>query len=81
MVGPQIDPLLQVPQDQLVPRFIPVWGVVGYAVFVAGMILELFGIGVGVYFSLPGGLFEIGLSLLLIFRGFSKAGLEPISAN
>lgn len=67
--------------SKLVPRIFPVWGFAGYAIFIAGMVLELFGIGVGLYLSLPGGLFEIGLSLLLIVKGFSKSGLESISAN
>jgi hypothetical protein len=65
--------------SKLVPRFFPVWGLVGYAVFIAGMVFELFGVGVGLYLSLPGGLFEIGLSLLLIFKGFSKPGLEAMA--
>ena len=63
-----------------VPRFLPVWGAVGYAIFIAGMILELFGIG-GVLLSLPGGLFEIGLSLLLILRGFRTSALETLSSK
>lgn len=57
--------------SQLVPRVLPVWGAVGYLVFMAGTTLELFGYGVGVTLSLPGGLFEIALSLWLIFKGFS----------
>ena len=67
--------------SKLVPRFLPVWGAVGYAIFIAGMILELFGIGVGVLLSLPGGLFEICLSMLLIFKGFRKTALETLSTK
>lgn len=66
--------------SRLVPRIFSVWGFIGYAIFMAGMILELFGVGNGVLLSLPGGLFEIGLSLFLIFKGFSKAGLKSLSA-
>jgi len=66
--------------SRLVPRIFSVWGFIGYAIFIAGMILELFGVGNGVLLSLPGGLFEIGLSLFLILKGFSKAGLESLSA-
>jgi hypothetical protein len=56
---------------QMVPRVLAVWGVAGYAIFMAGMVLELSGIaGVGLMLSLPGGLFEIAVGLWLIARGF-----------
>ncbi|WP_320827143.1 DUF4386 domain-containing protein [Reinekea sp.] len=53
-----------------VPTFFPVWGVIGYAIFIAGTLFELFGIPIGVLLSMPGGLFEIGLSVWLITKGF-----------
>ncbi|MAX78709.1 MAG: hypothetical protein CL843_00840 [Crocinitomicaceae bacterium] len=56
--------------SKLVPQWITIWGFVGYLVFIAGTILELFGISIGVQLSLPGGLFEITLSICLIVRGF-----------
>ncbi|MER5324935.1 DUF4386 domain-containing protein [Streptosporangium roseum] len=55
---------------RLVPRFMAVWGLVGYAVFLVGAILEVLGYGVGVALSVPGGLFEVGLGVLLIVKGF-----------
>jgi hypothetical protein len=55
---------------RLVPRFLAVWGMVGYAVFLAGAALEVLGYGVGVALSVPGGLFEIALGVLLIAKGF-----------
>lgn len=55
---------------RLVPRFMAIWGLVGYAAFLAGAILEVLGYGVGVALSAPGGLFEIGLGVLLLVRGF-----------
>ncbi|WP_171074748.1 DUF4386 domain-containing protein [Nonomuraea basaltis] len=55
---------------RLVPRFMAAWGLAGYAVFLAGAILEVLGYGVGVALSVPGGLFEVGLGVLLILRGF-----------
>lgn len=57
--------------SKLVPRLLPIWGVVGYLIFMTGTIGELFGNGIGLMLSAPGGLFEVSLSLWLIFRGFN----------
>ena len=54
----------------LVPRFMAVWGLAGYAIFVLGSVLEVLGYGVSLALSVPGGLFEIALAVLLIGRGF-----------
>ena len=62
-------------KSKIVPRLFSVWGFIGYAVFFAGTIFELFGINVGVMLAIPGGLFEIALSLWLIFRGFNATAL------
>ncbi|WP_447005705.1 DUF4386 domain-containing protein [Saccharothrix isguenensis] len=59
---------------RLVPRFMAAWGLVGYAVFLLGAVLEVLGYGVGVALSVPGGLFEIALGVLLIAKGFPVAG-------
>ncbi|MAM61421.1 DUF4386 domain-containing protein [Maritimibacter sp. UBA3975] len=55
---------------RLVPRMLAVWGLVGYVVFMVGTTAEMFGYGIGTMLALPGGLFEISLSLWLIFKGF-----------
>ncbi|WP_411721376.1 DUF4386 domain-containing protein [Mycetocola sp.] len=61
---------------RLVPRFIAVWGVVGYAVFFTGAVLELVGVaGWGLPLSIPGGLFELVFGVWLIAKGFSKRAL------
>jgi Domain of unknown function (DUF4386) len=54
----------------LVPRFLAVWGLAGYAVFVAGSVLEVLGYGVSLALSVPGGLFELALAAFLLARGF-----------
>ena len=59
--------------SKLVPRLFSYWGFIGYLVFVSGTILELFGNSVGVILSIPGGLFEIFLSLWLIVKGFNPS--------
>ncbi|MHA7262072.1 DUF4386 domain-containing protein [Arthrobacter sp. TMN-37] len=56
---------------RLVPRFLAVWGLAGYAVLASGAVLELLGFaGLGMIFSVPGGLFELFLGIWLIARGF-----------
>ena len=57
-------------KSKLVPRLLAVWGFIGYIVFIAGTVLELFGNNIGVVLSIPGGLFEISLSIWLIVKGF-----------
>jgi hypothetical protein len=61
---------------RLIPRWAAAWGMAGYAFLAIGAVLELFGLPVGVLLSLPGGLFELFLGLLLIVKGFS-AGQKP----
>ena len=60
---------------RLVPRWLAVLGVIGYAVLLAALPVDLLGIGeldamLGAAL-IPGGLFEIALPLLLILRGFT----------
>lgn len=57
----------------LVPRFLAVWGFIGYACFAGGNLLELFGVaGAGLVSSAPGGLFELTFGIWLIARGFAS---------
>ena len=57
----------------LVPRFLAVWGFIGYACFAAGNLLELFGVaGAGIVAAIPGGLFELTFGIWLIARGFAS---------
>jgi hypothetical protein len=57
----------------LVPRFLAVWGFIGYACIAAGTLLELFGVaGAGLVGAIPGGLFELTFGIWLIARGFAS---------
>ncbi len=57
----------------LVPRFLAVWGFIGYACFAGGNLLELFGVaGAGIVGAIPGGLFELTFGIWLIARGFAS---------
>ena len=67
----------------LVPRFLAVWGFIGYACFAGGTLLELFGVaGAGVVGAIPGGLFELTFAIWLIARGFASTATarSPASA-
>lgn len=59
-------------RGRLVPRALAVWGVAGYAIHLAGVIAEIFGIRIGLMLSLPGGIFELSLGIWLIARGFNS---------
>ncbi|WP_422769377.1 DUF4386 domain-containing protein [Plantactinospora sp. WMMC1484] len=64
---------------RLVPRPFALWGLLGYAVLLAGAVLEVLGYGVGLALSVPGGLFEVALGVLLVLRGFP--GTDPAPAE
>jgi hypothetical protein len=58
-------------RTRLLPRGLAAWGVLGYAVFLTGAVLELLGFaGIGVLLSIPGGLFELTVGAWLIVKGF-----------
>ena len=56
----------------LVPRLLARWGLVGYALLMAGSVAELAGIHVGLALSVPGGLFEVALGIRLLTHGFDR---------
>jgi len=62
-------------QSKLVPRPMSVWGFIGYMIFILGTILALFGYSVDVLLDIPGGLFEIFLSIWLIVKGFNPSAI------
>ncbi len=60
---------------RLVPRWIAVWGLVGYAIIFGGMVSEVMGSGLGLVSSLPGGLWEVFIGGWLIAKGFRSAAI------
>jgi hypothetical protein len=54
----------------LIPRWLAISGLVGYACLMAGQIAELFGIQIGTYSVIPGFFFELALPLWLFLKGF-----------
>jgi hypothetical protein len=66
----------------LVPRWLAVWGFIGYACFAGGNLLELVGVtGAGVVGAIPGGLFELTFAIWLIARGFASTATVPPRAS
>lgn len=57
-------------RSRLLPRFLSVWGMAGYAIFATGAIAEIFGLHIGLILTIPGGLLEVALGFWLIIRGF-----------
>jgi len=43
-------------RSRLVPRPFPIWGYAGYLIFISGTILEIYGLNIGVYLAVPGGI-------------------------
>lgn len=56
---------------RLVPRPLAIWGLAGYAIILVGMLSEVFGSGLGLASSIPGGLWEAAMGVWLIARGFN----------
>jgi len=66
----------------LVPRWLAVWGFIGYACFAGGNLLELCGVaGAGVVGAIPGGLFELTFAVWLIVRGFAPTATVRLHAS
>jgi hypothetical protein len=56
----------------LLPRLLAVGGIVGYAIFAVGSLLQLAGYNVGLALSAPGGLFEVSVGFYLLTNGFRE---------
>ena len=67
-------------RTRLVPRFLAVWGFVGYACFAGGYTAgAVRRRGRGLVGATPGGLFEVTFGIWLIARGFaSTATARPL---
>jgi hypothetical protein len=62
-------------KTQLVPRFLGVWGLIGYAVILGGSVLEVAGFNLNLIHTIPGGLWEVFIGVWLIVKGFSPVPL------
>ena len=66
-------------QARLIPPFISILGVIGYASLFVGATLELFGLTLGLILSIPGGIFEILFPIWLFVRGFNQPAAQSSS--
>jgi hypothetical protein len=57
-------------RTRLIPRWLAISGLIGYPFLAAGTIAEIFGVHIGLYFTIPGFFFEVVMPLWLIFKGF-----------
>jgi hypothetical protein len=64
-------------QTQLVPRFLAVWGLIGYAVLLLGSVLQVLGLNLNSIHAIPGGLWELFIGVWLIAKGFSTSSQLP----
>jgi hypothetical protein len=60
-------------QQRFIPRYMAVWGIGGYILLAAGSLLEMAGLPVSLYLSIPGGLFELVFAIRLMVKGFTAA--------
>jgi hypothetical protein len=66
---------------KLVPGWLAVWGFVGYATILVGMLSAIMGSGLGDLSSLPGGLWEVFIGVWLIVKGFSSSAVVSQTAR
>ena len=62
---------------KLVPRWLAIWGLVGYAIILCGMVSAIMGSGLGDLSSYAGGLWEVFVGLWLIVKGFNAPASVP----
>ena len=60
----------------LVPRWLAGWGLVGYALHMAGAGAELFGAPLSMVLLIPGGIFEVTLAIWLLVKGFDPVAFD-----
>ena len=58
---------------KLVPQWLAIWGFVGYATILFGMVSAIMGSGLGDLSSIPGGLWEVFIGVWLIAKGFRSS--------
>ena len=64
---------------KLVPGWLAIWGLVGYAILLFGMLSAVMGSGLADPSLLPGGLWEMFVGVWLIVKGFSAPAITSES--
>jgi hypothetical protein len=60
---------------KLVPRWLAIWGLLGYAIILCGMVSAVMGSGLGDLSSYAGGLWEVVMGVWLIVKGFNPSAV------
>jgi hypothetical protein len=68
-------------KTKLVPRWLAVWGLIGYAVILCGMISAVMGSGLADASAIPGGLWEVFMGVWLIVKGFNSSAFVSQAAR
>jgi uncharacterized membrane protein len=68
-------------RTKLVPQWLAIWGLVGYATILIGMLSAIMGSGLADISAIPGGLWEVFVGGWLIAKGFSSSAFLPKSAS
>ena len=71
-------------RTRLIPRWLSISGLIGYACLTLGMIAETFGIHIGLILTMPGFFFELALPVWLFIKGFQPeayAGRAEAATN
>jgi hypothetical protein len=67
---------------KLVPRFVAVWGLVGYVFLLCGSVLQVLGFDLRLIHTIPGGLWELFIGVWLIVKGFNpKPSAQPTATT
>lgn len=68
-------------KTMLIPRWLSVWGLVGYGIIFFGMVSTIMGSGLALTSSIPGGLWEVFIGVWLIVKGFNPSAFVLSSAK
>ena len=68
-------------KSRLVPRFLAIWGLVGYATILCGSVVEVLGFNLLTIHAIPGDLWEVFIGVWLIVRGFNPSAFASESAE
>ena len=66
---------------KLVPAWLAIWGLVGYAIILVGMLSAVMGSGLGDLSSIVGGLWEVAIGVWLIVKGFNAPAIASGSVK
>lgn len=56
-------------KNNLIPSWLAIWGMIGYALMAFGFLMELFGNEWSMYFLVVGGLWELAFAIWLLING------------